>query len=45
VNDELERILKEAVTARLKVLFRHSLGGTEKNHKDAVRIAVLRAEI
>jgi hypothetical protein len=45
VNDELEMILKEAATAKLKVLSRHSLGGTEESHKDAVRIAVLRAEI
>jgi hypothetical protein len=34
VNDELERLWKEAVMAHCKVLSLHSFGGTEKNHKN-----------
>jgi hypothetical protein len=44
VNDELERMWKEAVVAYFKVLLQHSIGGTEENH-DKLRIAGLRAEI
>jgi hypothetical protein len=32
VNDELEKIWKEAVMAYFKVLSWHSPGGTEENH-------------
>jgi hypothetical protein len=34
MNDELERVRKEAVVTYLKVIFRHSLGGTEKTNKN-----------
>jgi hypothetical protein len=33
VNDELERIWKEADVAKFKVTSRHLPGGTEENHK------------
>jgi hypothetical protein len=46
MNDELERIWKEAVVAYVKALFLNSPGGTEENHKKiSVRIAGLVAEI
>jgi hypothetical protein len=32
VNDELKRILKEAVVGNFNVLSQRSSGGTEKNH-------------
>jgi hypothetical protein len=34
VNDEFERMWKEAVLAEFKALTRHFLGGTEKNHEN-----------
>jgi hypothetical protein len=33
VNDELERMWKEAVVALFKVLSRHLPGGSEENHE------------
>jgi hypothetical protein len=34
VNDEMERMFKEAVVAKVKVLSQHFLGGTEENHEN-----------
>jgi hypothetical protein len=34
VNDESERVWKEAVVGQFEVLFRHLPGGTEENHKN-----------
>jgi hypothetical protein len=45
VNDELERIWKEAVMVFFKAVSRHSSGGTEEMHENAVRIVGLLAEI
>jgi hypothetical protein len=45
VNDDLERIWKEAVVAWFKVLYRHSSEGTDEGHEIYVRIAGLRAKI
>jgi hypothetical protein len=43
VNNELERMWKEAVVTCFKVLYRHLPGGTEKNDENPlVRIAGLR---
>jgi hypothetical protein len=33
INNELERMWKEAIVAKFKVLSRHLPGGTEENHK------------
>jgi hypothetical protein len=33
VNDEMERIRKEAVMAQFKALSQHLLGGNEEEHK------------
>jgi hypothetical protein len=44
VNDELERMCKEAVVAYFNVLSRHSPGRTEKTTKD-LTTAGLREEI
>jgi hypothetical protein len=44
VNDELERIWKEAVVAKVKVLSQHLPGGTEESHeKSPVTIVGFRA--
>jgi hypothetical protein len=32
MNDQFERMLKEAVVAYFKVLSQHSLGGNKENH-------------
>jgi hypothetical protein len=42
MNNELERIWKEAVVASYKVLSQHLPGGTEKIHETPVRLAGLR---
>jgi hypothetical protein len=34
VNDELERMWKEAPVAKFKMLSQHLLGGTEENHEN-----------
>jgi len=34
VNDELERMCKEAVVAKFEVLSRHLPGGTKGNHEN-----------
>jgi hypothetical protein len=41
MNDELERIWKDAAMFWCKVLFRYWPGGTEKNTERSVRIAAL----
>jgi hypothetical protein len=33
MNDELQRLWKEAVVAKFKALSRNFLGGTEENHE------------
>jgi hypothetical protein len=33
MNDELERMWKEAVVAKFKILSRYFSGGTEENHE------------
>jgi hypothetical protein len=45
MNSELERISKEMVMAKFKVLFWHLPGRTEENHKKPVRLAGLWVEI
>jgi hypothetical protein len=46
VNDELERMRKEAAVAQFKVLSRHLAGGTEENYEEiSVRIVCLQTEI
>jgi hypothetical protein len=44
VDDELERIWKEAVMPNFKVQPRHSPGGTEDNYEKHARIASLRSK-
>jgi hypothetical protein len=41
MNNELERMQKEAVVAKLKVLHQNVHGGTEENHEKPLRIAGL----
>jgi hypothetical protein len=43
VNDELENMWKEAVVAYSNVLFKHLLGGIDKNHE--LRIAGFQAKL
>jgi hypothetical protein len=45
MNNELEKLWKEAVVAKFKVQFRHMHEGTEKNRKNLVRIAGIWVEI
>jgi hypothetical protein len=33
MNNELERVWKEVVVAKFKILFQHLPGGTEENHE------------
>jgi hypothetical protein len=45
MNDELERIWKEAAVAKVKVLSQHLPGGTEESHeKSPVTIVGFRAD-
>jgi hypothetical protein len=45
VNNELERVWKEAVVAQFKVLSQHLTGGIEKTTNTPVGIADVRTEI
>jgi hypothetical protein len=45
MNNELERIWKEAVVAYFNVLSRHLPGEAEENYEKSVRFAGLQAEI
>jgi hypothetical protein len=41
VNDELERMWKDAVVAKFKATSLHLADGTEENHKNSIRTAGL----
>jgi hypothetical protein len=41
VNDELERMWKEAVVAEFNAASLHLADGTEENHKNSIRAASL----
>jgi hypothetical protein len=45
MTNDFERMWKEVVVAKFKVVFQHWLGRAEVNHENFVRIAGLRAEI
>jgi hypothetical protein len=45
MNDELDRIFKEAVVAYFKVLSQHLPGGAKENHEKTFKILDIPAEI
>jgi hypothetical protein len=45
MNNELERIWKEAAIIKFEILPRHLPGGTEESHEKHVSTACLRVEI
>jgi hypothetical protein len=45
LNNELERMWKEAVISKFKVLSLHLPGGTKENHKTSMKVFGLLAEI
>jgi CO dehydrogenase nickel-insertion accessory protein CooC1 len=45
MNNELERMWKEAVVVKFEAILHHVSEGTEENHDTFIRISSLEAEI